>query len=85
VHRAVWNPIERRVEMHLESLRPQTVRIERAETTVEFARGERIWTESSYKYELDDIVRMGARAGFRLNQQWIEPDARFAVALFVAD
>ena len=71
--------------MHLEALRPQTVRIERADAVVEFSRGERIWTESSYKYELDDVARMGARAGFRLHQQWIEADARFAVALFVAE
>jgi len=84
-HRAVWNPIERRVEMHLESLRAQTVHLPRAECAVEFARGERIWTESSYKYDPDQIVRMGREAGFRLHQQWIEPDARFAVALFVAD
>ena len=84
-HRAVWNPIDNRVEMHLESLRPQTVRIARADTAVAFARGERIWTESSYKYDAAEIARMGARAGFRLHQQWIEPDARFALALFVAD
>ena len=84
-HRAVWNPIESRVEMHLEAIRPQTVRIARADTVVEFARGERIWTESSYKYELDDVARMGADAGFRLSQQWIEADARFAVGLFVAE
>ena len=84
-HRAVWNPIERRVEMHLESLRAQTVHLPRADCVVEFARGERIWTESSYKYDPDQIVRMGREAGFRLHQQWMEPDARFAVALFVAD
>ena len=84
-HRAVWNPIERRVEMHLESLRAQTVHLPRADCVVEFARGERIWTESSYKYDAEQIVRMGREAGFRLHQQWIEPDARFAVALFVAD
>ena len=84
-HRAVWNPIESRVEMHLESLRAQTVHLPRAECAVEFARGERIWTESSYKYDAEQIVRMGREAGFRLHQQWIEPDARFAVALFVAD
>ncbi len=83
-HRAVWNPIERRIEMHLESLRAQTVRIERADCVVEFARGERIWTESSYKYDPDEVVRMGADAGFRLHQQWIEPEARFALTLFVA-
>ncbi len=28
---------------------------------------------------------MGAVAGFRLHQQWVEPDARFALTLFVAD
>ena len=81
----MWNPIERRVEMHLESLRAQTVHLPRADCVVEFARGERIWTESSYKYDPDQIVRMGREAGFRLHQQLIEPDARFAVALFVAD
>jgi dimethylhistidine N-methyltransferase len=84
-HRAVWNPIERRVEMHLESLKTQTVKIERADCVVAFSRGERIWTESSYKYDLDDVGRLGAGAGFRLHEQWIEPDAGFAVALFVAD
>jgi dimethylhistidine N-methyltransferase len=84
-HRAVWNPLARRVEMHLESLAAQTVRIPRADCVVAFSPGERIWTESSYKYDVDQIGRMGAGAGFRLHQQWIEPDARFALALFVAD
>ncbi len=84
-HRAVWNPVERRVEMHLESVADQTVRIPRAGTTVAFARGERIWTESSYKYDADEVVRMGAGAGFRLHQQWVESDASFALTLFVAD
>jgi dimethylhistidine N-methyltransferase len=84
-HRAVWNPVERRVEMHLESLADQTVRIARAECEVAFRRGEHIWTESSYKYDSDAVVRMGRDAGFRLHQQWIESDARFALGLFVAD
>jgi L-histidine N-alpha-methyltransferase len=84
-HRAVWNPIERRVEMHLVSLAAQTVRIPRSGTTVSFAPGEWIWTESSYKYDADEVVRMGADAGFRLHQQWVESDARFALTLFVAD
>jgi dimethylhistidine N-methyltransferase len=83
-HRAVWNPAERRVEMRLVSLSGQTVRIPRAECEVAFSRGEWIWTESSYKYEPDEVVRMGAVAGFRLHQQWIEPEARFALTLFRA-
>lgn len=84
-HRAVWNPVERRVEMHLISLAEQAVQIPRAGAAIEFTRGEWIWTESSYKYDADEVIRVGAAAGFRLHQQWIEPDARFALTLFVAE
>ena len=31
-----------------------------------------------------EIVTRGARAGFRLQRQWIEPSARFALTLFTA-
>ncbi|HEY3203816.1 MAG TPA: L-histidine N(alpha)-methyltransferase [Thermoanaerobaculia bacterium] len=84
-HRAIWNPHARRVEMHLVSRRVQTVRIPRAECTVSFAQGEPIWTESSYKYDPDEVVAMVGEAGFRCHEQWIEPDARFALTLFVAE
>ena len=59
--------------------------IPRAGTSVAFTRGEWIWTESSYKYDAEEVVRMGAEAGFRLLQQWVESDARFAVTLFAAE
>jgi len=84
-HRALWNPLAARVEMHLVSRRAQAVQIPRAECTVSFAAGEPIWTESSYKYEPDEIAATGAEAGFRVLEQWIEPDARFALTLFVAE
>src|SRR5687767_14158542 len=48
-HVAVWNPACHRVEMHLESLAAQRVTIAESGITVGFERGERIWTESSYK------------------------------------
>jgi dimethylhistidine N-methyltransferase len=88
-HVAAWNADERRVEMHLESLRPQTATVGRRDLgqrawKVEFGDGERIWTESSYKYEPDEIVAMGARAGFSAAEQWIDTDARFALTLFAA-
>src|SRR2546421_2090419 len=63
-HRAVWNPAAQRIEMHLESLADQAVTIASAGITVRFARGERIWTESSYKYDESQIEQMGIRAGF---------------------
>ena len=84
-HRAIWNPIERRMEMHLVSQRVQSVRIPRAECEVSFRRDEWIWTESSYKYDPAQIAGMGADAGFRLHEQWIEPEVRFALTLFVAE
>jgi L-histidine Nalpha-methyltransferase len=84
-HRAVWNPADRRVEMHLVSRTAQTVRIPRAGCTVSFEAGEWIWTESSYKYQADEVVAMVEVAGFRCHEQWIEPDARFALTLFAAE
>jgi L-histidine N-alpha-methyltransferase len=81
-HVAVWNAAEQRIEMHLESRRDQSVTIAAAATSVRFGRGERIWTESSYKYEPEQIDRMGARAGFETAEQWIDDAARFALTLF---
>ncbi len=63
-HVAVWNGADQRIEMHLVSRFAQTVRVAAAEMTVPFEAGERIWTESSYKYEPEQILGMGADAGF---------------------
>src|SRR5437899_295337 len=85
-HVAVWNARAQRVEMHLESRRRQTVSIGRPRAGMEpwivrFAEGERIWTESSYKYEPEQIREMGNRAGFTTDAQWIDTSARFALTL----
>ena len=82
-HRAAWNPAEQRIEMHLVSRVQQTVAIKAAGTSVSFAPGEHIWTESSYKYEPDQIEQMGADTGFALRDQWIDGDARFALSLMI--
>jgi L-histidine Nalpha-methyltransferase len=59
-HVAVWNAQASRVEMHLESTMDQVVRIDGLQMAVAFARGERIHTESSVKYDdgaVDDLLR----------------------------
>jgi L-histidine Nalpha-methyltransferase len=81
-HRAVWNAGQRRVEMHLVSLSQQLVRVAASDFEVLFEPGESIWTESSYKFEPGDMLRMGVAAGFRDGQQWIDGDARFALTRF---
>jgi L-histidine N-alpha-methyltransferase len=82
-HRAAWNRDEQRIEMHLVSRTAQTATIAAAGTSVSFLHGEHIWTESSYKYEPDQIERMGVETGFALRDQWIDEDARFALSLMI--
>ncbi|WP_437574686.1 L-histidine N(alpha)-methyltransferase [Sorangium sp. So ce887] len=84
-HRATWNAQGSRVEMHLVSRRRQSIRVGALDLEVAFEEGESIWTESSYKYEPDDVVRMGERAGFRCCKQWIEPIGRFSTTLLLAE
>ena len=52
--------------------------------SVSFDKGERIWTESSYKYEPAAIEALGRRADFTVAAQWTDEDARFALTLFAA-
>lgn len=83
-HRAAWDSEQQRIEMHLVSDRPQIVRVAAADITVSFRRGEWIWTESSYKYTPEQVGDMAATAGFALRDQWVDPDARFALTLLTA-
>jgi uncharacterized SAM-dependent methyltransferase len=80
-HRIRWNPEESRIEMHLESLLAQTVRIPAIDLEVEFAQGETIHTENSYKFRLGEVEEMLAAAGFAAPQRWRDPEGWFAVYL----
>jgi uncharacterized SAM-dependent methyltransferase len=78
-HRAIWNDAQSRVEMHLVSRRPQTVRIPAAALTVHFSRGEHIWTESSYKFTPSGLRQLAASVGLTPSHQWIHDAAQFAL------
>jgi dimethylhistidine N-methyltransferase len=84
-HRALWNAEARRVEMHLVSLVAQNVRIPGAGVVAAFAAGETLWTESSYKYEPEEIDHLVASTGFRRERRWIDGDAGFALSLCRAE
>jgi dimethylhistidine N-methyltransferase len=81
-HRAIWNAVDRRMEMHLVSTRRQHVRIAAADFDVTFEPDEWIWTESSHKYEPSRVIEEGLAVGFTRAQQWIDGDARFALTRF---
>jgi dimethylhistidine N-methyltransferase len=76
-HRAFYNENAGRIEMHLVSTEAQTVSIDGA--PVEFASGESIWTESSYKYSVEEFGKLAARAGFILEHVWTDQDDLFSV------
>jgi dimethylhistidine N-methyltransferase len=80
-HRALWNPAESRIEMHLESTSAQAVRLEALGLTVSFQSGERLHTENSYKYSVEQATTLMANAGFPAVAHWTDPESWFAVLL----
>ena len=84
-HEARWNAAERRIEMHLRSLRRQTVNIPAASLRVMLDEEETIWTESSHKYRPEEAIEMAERTGFRCEGQWIDEEWAFAQNLLIAE
>ncbi len=76
-HLAFYNEACGRIEMHLESGRAQSVRIGRER--VRFAAGERIHTENSYKYGVEEFQLLARRAGFVPVRVWTDPDRLFSI------
>jgi L-histidine Nalpha-methyltransferase len=76
-HRAVYDERAGRVEMHLVSMAQQVVTI--AGRTVRFAEGESIWTESSYKYDVEEFTALAMLAGWRSEETWTDDRAWFSV------
>jgi L-histidine N-alpha-methyltransferase len=83
-HRAVYNAAMSRMEMHLISLEDQVAFLGALDIQVRFARGESIHTQNSYKFDVDDLARLAADAGFVLAKTWFDSGARFSFSLLVA-
>ena len=81
-HVAFYNEPEQRIEMHLESPDDQTVRCNGS--LLEFEAGERILTEYSYKYRIDDFADLAGSAGFSLQSSWVDQGELFSVQYYQA-
>jgi dimethylhistidine N-methyltransferase len=79
-HRAFYNADRGRIEMHLVSLGPQSVRIGAAR--VAFAEGESIRTECSYKYTVEEFQDLAAAAGLEGQEVWTDERRLFGVLYF---
>ena len=84
-HRARWNEVQSRIEMHLEALSPQQIRIPAnaagPELFFTLERGETIHTENSHKFTSASVSRLLTSARFQLTRAWQDPQCLFAVTL----
>jgi dimethylhistidine N-methyltransferase len=76
-HSAFYNAPQRRIEMHLVSRCRQSVML--GGQSHEFEEGETLHTENSYKFTVDGLRRLAARAGFRPGPLWTDADRLFSV------
>ena len=83
-HRAFYNDALGRIEIYIESLVKQRVRIEKLDLEVVFETGELIHTENSYKYDMNGIRELAAATGFSLSRTWLDSQERFSSNLLLA-
>jgi len=82
-HDAFYNEAAGRIEMHLVSQEAQTVQM--AGHRFDFAEGETIHTENSYKYTIGEFQSLGRRAGFEPVQCWTDEKNLFSLHFMARD
>jgi dimethylhistidine N-methyltransferase len=76
-HYAFYAPHAQRIEMHLVSQCPQTVRV--AGRSFEFAQGDSLHTENSHKFTLGGFQALARRAGLEPAAVWTDPQQLFSI------
>jgi L-histidine Nalpha-methyltransferase len=76
-HRAIYNSVRQRIEMHLVSRVHQRVNV--AGRAVEFQAGETIHTENSYKYTRESFDALAREAGWTPVAMWTDSGENFSV------
>jgi dimethylhistidine N-methyltransferase len=76
-HHAFFNREQKRIEMHLASLKRQKVRVDGE--TIDFRAGETIHTENSYKYSTVAMTALARGAGWNPVANWTDEENLFAV------
>jgi L-histidine Nalpha-methyltransferase len=78
-HHALYNEDEGRIEIYLESLADQKVRV--LDRTFVFAEGERIHTENSHKYSVPEFQALASDAGWQAVKAWTDDADLFSLHL----
>ena len=78
-HIAYFNTEHSRIEMHLEARSEQVVKMRDGPWQRSFAKGERILTEYSYKYSVENFTQMLKHVGFKSVTHWVDRNEWFGV------
>jgi uncharacterized SAM-dependent methyltransferase len=84
-HDAPFVEAHARIEMHLVSLRDQTVRVAALGRSFGFSRDETIHTEDSHKYDPERFAGMAAAAGLSVTESWSDARQWFTLALLACE
>lgn len=76
-HEAFYNEIHGRIEMHLVSLQAQQIHIDNE--TFHFGKDERLHTENSYKYTIEEFQTLARLAGYEPHTVWTDEKHLFSV------
>lgn len=80
-HKAFYNPVAHQIEMHLCSLRTQTVVLQSLNFQVSLKAGETIRTEISRKFHLPTLISIIESQGLQPVQIWTDSQDWFALLL----
>jgi len=80
MHSAFYNPPLHRIEMHLVSRVRQRVTI--GDEVIEFAEGDSVHTENSYKYTVEGFRQLAREAGWQPQAVWTDAQNLFSLHLF---
>jgi dimethylhistidine N-methyltransferase len=76
-HRAFYDRVAHRIEMHLDCLEDHVVHV--ADEEIAIRKGESIWTESSYKYSIPDFQDVAVQAGCVPSKLWTDDRDLFSI------
>jgi len=82
-HEVRYDDSSQRIEMHLRSTADQIVCI--GDLRITFKKNETIWTESSYKFTVEQVAAMAAHAGFECEFQWVDEEWPFVQSVLRAE
>jgi L-histidine Nalpha-methyltransferase len=80
-HLAFYNAVEHRIEMHLKSLKPQTVILQDLDAKFSLQAEETIRTEISRKFYLPTLTTVLEKKAIAPLKTWTDPNAWFALLL----